>query len=397
MRPALLLVLACTAAPPAVVLPAPTHAVADGPRTLSWLAWAPDPGGGTLTSWTPLQHEGQRLLALTTTRFDRGTDGHLRAWTRTGPTCLDEALRPVDAPCASRTVRWVQEIAPDHTSVWWTTASGTTLPPARLPRPLAALWWPPEPGRPVAWLDPAEGRVHEVELSPEGAAVLPGQRWSYVDGTPVSVTLPHGWRLVPASEAPADDAPADELRVPANLPDPGRLHQLLLRADDGRELTLHRRLREEVPPTAGTSDEPCLPLDPPRALPAEPPTAHVLTRVERTVRRLRARVQPVRLTATPDADLTWTEARGDCDDLSALLVATLGHQDIQARRVTGWVYSPSPTAAFTRHAWVEVAQPGGWWPVDPALGQTPADLTHVADAAWGADGPPRSFEVVSWR
>ena len=61
---------------------------------------------------------------------------------------------------------------------------------------------------------------------------------------------------------------------------------------------------------------------------------------------------------------------------------------IPSRVVAGLVYSDRITAegAFFYHAWPEVFfGEKGWVPVDPTLGQFPADATHVKVVDGGLD------------
>lgn len=394
MRPALAAaaLIACARAP---VPPPATHALTDGESTLAWLAWTPDERGGTLQSWTSLGADPR--WAYSTTRLDLGADGELSAWTHTGPTCLDARLRPTAGPCAPRTLGWTQTLTATGAELRWQPAAGDPLPAVPLDHPLTALWLPPT-ARAHLWLDPNDGRLLPVRSDAQHAT-LPGQSWTYTHGRPTRATLHHGLHLVPAAEAPPAAAhdPNDRLHLPHALQSTHHLRRLALRADDGRELTLDLVLREQIGPQPASSADPSrLPLDRPLPfgdpLPADRP---VLRRVEHTVQQLRAAVREQRVLASPDAALTVSEARGDCDDLAATLVAALAAQHIPARRALGWLYRDTPTPGFVRHAWVEVARPdGGWWPADPALGQVPADVLHVPDEAWGPQGPPARFTVL---
>ncbi len=68
---------------------------------------------------------------------------------------------------------------------------------------------------------------------------------------------------------------------------------------------------------------------------------------------------------------------GDCTE-HALLFATLARAvGIPAREVTGLVYLGDKEQAFGPHVWNEVVLDGRWVPVDPTLGQTTIDATHI--------------------
>lgn len=75
------------------------------------------------------------------------------------------------------------------------------------------------------------------------------------------------------------------------------------------------------------------------------------------------------------------EKRGDCNEHTALFVSLARAAGIPARIAAGLVYS-SRTGngpGFYYHAWpeVELGGPTGWVPLDPTLGQFPADATHL--------------------
>lgn len=78
--------------------------------------------------------------------------------------------------------------------------------------------------------------------------------------------------------------------------------------------------------------------------------------------------------SVPDALATLDAGRGDCNEHAILLVALLRAAGVAARPIAGVVYVDGK---FVYHAWVEVWLGGTWMAVDPALGQVPADATHV--------------------
>jgi transglutaminase-like putative cysteine protease len=64
---------------------------------------------------------------------------------------------------------------------------------------------------------------------------------------------------------------------------------------------------------------------------------------------------------------------GDCNELTQLFVALARERGLNARPVTGLLYVDGK---FYYHAWAEVMLKD-WVPVDPMLGQAPADAAHI--------------------
>jgi len=64
---------------------------------------------------------------------------------------------------------------------------------------------------------------------------------------------------------------------------------------------------------------------------------------------------------------------GDCNELAQLFVALARARGLSARPVTGLLYVDGK---FYYHAWAEVLLKD-WVPVDPMLGQAPADAAHI--------------------
>jgi hypothetical protein len=78
---------------------------------------------------------------------------------------------------------------------------------------------------------------------------------------------------------------------------------------------------------------------------------------------------------------------GDCNEHTVLFVALARAAGVPARTAVGLVYL---YGAFHYHAWAEVyldgpAGQGFWLPVDPTLGQDPADATHIRLVRGGLD------------
>ena len=81
----------------------------------------------------------------------------------------------------------------------------------------------------------------------------------------------------------------------------------------------------------------------------------------------------------PSPQETLSAGVGDCTELSHTLAAALGAAGVPARIAVGFALVDG---APRHHAWVEYWD-DGWQTVDPALGQLPADVTHVRLAAGG--------------
>lgn len=76
---------------------------------------------------------------------------------------------------------------------------------------------------------------------------------------------------------------------------------------------------------------------------------------------------------TPDALHTLHMRAGDCNDYTQLYLAIARAMGLPARAAAGLVYVKG---RFYYAAWPEVYL-GGWVPVDPTLGQFPADASHL--------------------
>lgn len=77
--------------------------------------------------------------------------------------------------------------------------------------------------------------------------------------------------------------------------------------------------------------------------------------------------------SVPNALQVIDSGRGDCNEHAVLLAALARSVGLPARVVAGLVYLDG---AFLYHAWCEVWL-GRWVTADPALGQLPADATHL--------------------
>lgn len=91
--------------------------------------------------------------------------------------------------------------------------------------------------------------------------------------------------------------------------------------------------------------------------------------------------------SVPSARQVLDARRGDCNEHTVLFVALARAAGLPARPVAGLVYV---NGRFYYHAWPEVWL-GRWVPVDPTLGQYPADASHVRFVVGGL---ARQVELV---
>jgi transglutaminase-like putative cysteine protease len=104
------------------------------------------------------------------------------------------------------------------------------------------------------------------------------------------------------------------------------------------------------------------------------------SQVSALVRQVRERLAPAVSVGFPDAAAALRAGRGDCNEHAAVFVSLARTAGFPARTVTGLVYLDDPLSpGLYPHAWAEVdlGEPVGWVPVDPALGQGIADATHL--------------------
>jgi hypothetical protein len=106
-----------------------------------------------------------------------------------------------------------------------------------------------------------------------------------------------------------------------------------------------------------------------------------LAAVERLSTWVHDKVEKVPTLSVPNGLEVLHTMRGDCNEHTALFVSLARAVGIPARIAAGVVFSDRSggPAAFYYHAWPEVLLGGatGWIPVDPTLGQVPADATHI--------------------
>lgn len=237
----------------------------------------------------------------------------------------------------------------------------------------------------------AEGRV----LREEGAMGLSAVRMTQAEATDVADADPPDLvalsAVTPKGSAPKGARVAMRLsgvtdgQVPNEPP--------LQTTEGGRvvvSVPLLEELRHDVP-VQGTGD-----TEPTLSLPADHPELQTRARevVGDAADRLSAArrlhdfvytyVQKVPTIGLPNGLDVLRSGRGDCNEHTALYVSLARAAGIPARIAAGLVYSERMGDAFYYHAWPEVrlgadgpdGQPG-WVPIDPTLGQFPADGSHL--------------------
>ncbi len=108
---------------------------------------------------------------------------------------------------------------------------------------------------------------------------------------------------------------------------------------------------------------------------------------EALVRHVHALLEKKPTVSLPDAREVLRTKVGDCNEHTVLYVALARSLGLPSRIAVGLVYLQG---AFYYHAWPEVwvdESPGRglWLPVDPTLGQFPADATHIRLARGNLD------------
>lgn len=108
---------------------------------------------------------------------------------------------------------------------------------------------------------------------------------------------------------------------------------------------------------------------------------------ERLLQHVYALIDKKPTLSLPSAREVLRTRVGDCNEHTALYVALARARGLPARVAVGLVYVHG---AFYYHAWPEVflAEPDGrgvWTPVDPTLGQFPADPSHLRLARGGLE------------
>jgi transglutaminase-like putative cysteine protease len=78
--------------------------------------------------------------------------------------------------------------------------------------------------------------------------------------------------------------------------------------------------------------------------------------------------------SVPSALQVLESRRGDCNEHTVLYVAMARSIGLPARTAVGLVHV---RGSFYYHAWPEVWLGDAWVAMDPTLGQTPADASHL--------------------
>lgn len=209
----------------------------------------------------------------------------------------------------------------------------------------------------------------------------------------------------------ADGAVTLDLEVsgvdPARIPDEPPLQDV-----EGRVVHLRVPLVQEIPALpllAVPTGDPALDesLSPTFLLPsgheeirarADEVTRGATSRREaarRLVDWVHANVEKRPVAGVPNGLEVLRRLQGDCNEHTALYVSLARAAGVPARIAAGLVYTDriSGEPAFYYHAWPEVHLGGepAWVPVDPTLGQFPADATHLKLVEGDLD---RQVEIV---
>lgn len=95
---------------------------------------------------------------------------------------------------------------------------------------------------------------------------------------------------------------------------------------------------------------------------------------------------------TPNAVQVLEMGKGDCGEHAVLTAALLRAAGLPAKVLYGLVYAPVYGKGFFYHAWNAVYIEGRWLEIDSALGQFPADATHVVTGE--GDNPSDSLGIL---
>lgn len=281
---------------------------------------------------------------------------------------LRAASRVVGAGPVSAYERWI-EGATEH----WT---GAAWVPDAVPPPETGLW-------PV--LEPWTLEVQSTEVTIDGPTVRwttsAGETRATFEGGQLSGAEHGAIRMARVDEKPSTLVPFDPaalFAVPA-APQP-RVRTALVGVFevDGRTQ------RVDTPTWAEIRNERLPERVPDRPLAAEARSVvgdaeDVRTAVQRLVRHvadgLDGQPRPGSLAAVE----ALQSGRGDCDEAAAAFVALAQALGLEAAPVGGLVYANGAVGpGLYPHAWAQVRIGGRMVPVDPALGQAPADASHLA-------------------
>ncbi|HHO53709.1 MAG TPA: hypothetical protein ENK18_23260 [Deltaproteobacteria bacterium] len=263
--------------------------------------------------------------------------------------------------------------------------------PDAVPPPASGLW-------PI--FDPWTLGVESVEVTVEGDQL----RWSGAGGPAQAAFDADGlvWaeqgavRIERRPEAPPFLKPFDPvalLAIPVP-PQPRARRSLIGRFDvDGQLVKNDVPIWAQVPP---------VPLPP---VPDSPLLAEALAvigdardqrqAIQRLVLHVADRLDGHPTPGSLAAVDALKQGRGDCDEAAVAFVALAGALGLDASPVGGLVYATGALGpALYPHAWATVRIAGREIPVDPGLGQAPADASHLALGSSAAEAAARMSSGV---
>ncbi len=277
------------------------------------------------------------------------------------------------------------------------TWSGQAWMPDALPPPASGL-------RPV--LDPWTLTVEPVHVTVQDGLVAwtgsGGPAQATFDETGLVRAAQGAIRVRRVDAPPAQLEPFDPvslLVVPVS-PQAGARRSLVGRFTvDGRPLRVDAPLWMEVPALA--LPEPPSDADPDLAQRASEAIGDAIEQrkaVERLVAYVRANLEQQVTPGSLDATEALRAGRGDCDEAAAVFVALADAVGLEARAVGGLVYADGAMGpGLYPHAWATVRIGGREVPVDPGLGQAPADASHVPLGGSAAEAAARLTSGASVR
>lgn len=243
----------------------------------------------------------------------------------------------------------------------------------------------------------AEGRV----LREEGAMGLSAVRMTQAEATNVADADPPDLVALAAvtPKGPAPSGARVVMRLSGVTPEQVPNEPPLQRAE-GTEVTvsvpLLAELRHDLPVASARLQDSERETEPTLSLPSDHPeivarakevvgdASDRLTAARRLYDFVYSYVQKVPTIGLPNGLDVLRSGRGDCNEHTALYVSLARAAGIPSRIGAGLVYSERMGEAFYYHAWPEVrlgpdGPDGlpGWVPLDPTLGQFPADGSHL--------------------
>lgn len=270
--------------------------------------------------------------------------------------------------------RWIAGTSTDWQGAAWV--------PDAVPPPEGGLW-------PV--LEPWTLEVRSTDVSIEPIAGGTVVSWSTSAGTTTArfdadglLEAEHGAvrmaRGKPSGELVAFD-PAALFAVPV-APQPSARTSLIGRYEvDGRTVRVDAPTWAEVraarAPERTPGVDPSSPVEA-RAWSVVGDAEDQRTMVERLVRDVAQRLDGVPQPGSLAAVDALESGRGDCDEAASAFVAMAKALGLEAETVGGLVYANGAIGpGLYPHAWAKVRLGGRFVAVDPALGQAPADASHL--------------------